>query len=72
VGIEPLEAEQWLKDLKREKGFANPTLGTYSATVLSPITDCCAYPGKVNGEEGTAVPFWVVQLLHNLNLFVRN
>lgn len=22
-GIEPLEVEQWLKDLKREKGFAN-------------------------------------------------
>ena len=26
LGIEPLELEQWLKDLKREKGFANPTL----------------------------------------------
>lgn len=26
VGIEPLEVEQWLKDLKRERGFANPTL----------------------------------------------
>lgn len=26
LGIEPLEVEQWLKDLKREKGFANPTL----------------------------------------------
>lgn len=26
VGIEPLEVEQWLKDLKREKEFANPTL----------------------------------------------
>ena len=26
VGVEPLEVEQWLKDLKREKGFANPTL----------------------------------------------
>ena len=25
-GIEPLEVEQWLKDLKREKSFANPTL----------------------------------------------
>jgi integrase len=26
LGIEPLEVEQWLKDLKREKQFANPTL----------------------------------------------
>ncbi|PYX53476.1 MAG: hypothetical protein DMG76_25645, partial [Acidobacteria bacterium] len=26
LGIEPLEVEQWLKDLKREKRFANPTL----------------------------------------------
>jgi len=26
LGIEPLEVEQWLKDLKRERGFANPTL----------------------------------------------
>jgi integrase len=26
VGLEPLEVEQWLKDLKREKRFANPTL----------------------------------------------
>ena len=26
VGIEPLDVEQWLKDLKRERGFANPTL----------------------------------------------
>jgi integrase len=26
VGIEPLEVEQWLKDLKREKRYANPTL----------------------------------------------
>jgi integrase len=26
VGIEPLEVEQWLKELKREKTFANPTL----------------------------------------------
>lgn len=26
LGIEPLEVEQWLKDLKREKEFANPTL----------------------------------------------
>ncbi len=26
LGIEPLEVEQWLKDLKRGKGFANPTL----------------------------------------------
>ena len=26
VGVEPLEVEQWLKDLKREKRFANPTL----------------------------------------------
>jgi integrase len=26
LGIEPLEVEQWLKDLKREKKFANPTL----------------------------------------------
>jgi integrase len=25
-GIEPLEVEEWLKDLKREKRFANPTL----------------------------------------------
>jgi len=25
LGIEPLEVEQWLKDLKREKKFANPT-----------------------------------------------
>jgi integrase len=25
-GVEPLEVEQWLKDLKREKRFANPTL----------------------------------------------
>lgn len=25
-GIEPLEVEQWLKDLKRERKFANPTL----------------------------------------------
>jgi integrase len=26
LGVEPLEVEQWLKDLQREKGFANPTL----------------------------------------------
>src|ERR1041385_6693338 len=26
LGIEPLEIEQWLKDLKRERSFANPTL----------------------------------------------
>ena len=26
LGIEPLELEQWLEDLKREKGLANPTL----------------------------------------------
>jgi hypothetical protein len=26
LGIEPLEVEQWLKDLKREKRYANPTL----------------------------------------------
>ena len=26
LGIEPLEVEQWLKDLKRENKFANPTL----------------------------------------------
>jgi len=26
LGIEPLEVEQWLKDLKREKKFANLTL----------------------------------------------
>jgi integrase len=26
LSIEPLEVEQWLKDLKREKCFANPTL----------------------------------------------
>jgi integrase len=26
LGIEPLEVEQWLKDLKRAKGLANPTL----------------------------------------------
>jgi len=26
LGIEPLEVEQWLKDLKHEKRFANPTL----------------------------------------------
>jgi hypothetical protein len=26
LGVEPLEVEQWLKDLKRERGFANPTL----------------------------------------------
>ena len=26
LGIEPLEVEQWLKNLKREKGLANPTL----------------------------------------------
>ena len=26
LGIEPLEVEQWLKDLKREKDYANPTL----------------------------------------------
>ena len=26
LGIEPLEVEQWLKDLKRQKRFANPTL----------------------------------------------
>jgi len=26
LGIEPLEVEQWLKDLKRERNFANPTL----------------------------------------------
>ena len=26
VGIEPLEVEQWLQDLKRERKFANPTL----------------------------------------------
>ena len=26
LGVEPLEVEHWLKDLKREKGFANPTL----------------------------------------------
>jgi hypothetical protein len=26
LGIEPLEVEQWLKNLKREKKFANPTL----------------------------------------------
>jgi integrase len=26
LGVEPLEVEQWLKDLKRESGFANPTL----------------------------------------------
>ena len=26
LGIEPLEVEQWLKDLKRERKFANPTL----------------------------------------------
>jgi len=26
LGIEPLEVEQWLKDLKRERSFANPTL----------------------------------------------
>src|SRR5438132_1403974 len=26
LGIEPLDVEQWLKDLKREKRFANPTL----------------------------------------------
>ena len=26
LGIEPLEVEQWLRDLKREKQFANPTL----------------------------------------------
>jgi integrase len=25
-GVEPLEVEQWLKDLKREERFANPTL----------------------------------------------
>ena len=26
LGIEPLEVEQWLKDSKRERNFANPTL----------------------------------------------
>lgn len=26
IGIEPLEVEQWLKDLKRQAGFAYPTL----------------------------------------------
>ncbi len=26
LGIEPLEVEQWLKDLKQERKFANPTL----------------------------------------------
>jgi len=26
LGVEPLEVEEWLKDQKREKGFANPTL----------------------------------------------
>ena len=26
LGIDPLEVEQWLKDLKRERQFANPTL----------------------------------------------
>ena len=26
LGVEPLEVEQWLKDLKRERKFANPTL----------------------------------------------
>lgn len=26
LGLEPLEVEQWLKDLKRERKFANPTL----------------------------------------------
>jgi integrase len=26
LGVEPLEVEQWLKDLKRERSFANPTL----------------------------------------------
>ena len=26
LSVEPLEVEQWLKDLKREKQFANPTL----------------------------------------------
>ena len=26
LGIEPLEVEQWLKDLKGERSFANPTL----------------------------------------------
>jgi hypothetical protein len=26
LGLEPLEVEQWLKDLKRERSFANPTL----------------------------------------------
>jgi hypothetical protein len=26
LGIEPLEVEQWLKDLKRERSFGNPTL----------------------------------------------
>lgn len=24
-GMQPLEVEQWLKHLKRERGFANPT-----------------------------------------------
>ena len=26
LGIEPLEVEQWLKELKSEEGLANPTL----------------------------------------------
>lgn len=26
LGVEPLEVEQWLKDLKQERRFANPTL----------------------------------------------
>jgi hypothetical protein len=36
LGIEPLAVEQWLKDLKRERGFANPTLDKtrYDASAL--------------------------------------
>jgi len=36
LGIEPLEVEQWLRDLKREKKFANPTLDK-TRRVMSPI-----------------------------------
>ena len=41
LGIEPLEVEQWLKDLKRKKRFANPTL---EQDAPSHVADLQAWP----------------------------
>jgi hypothetical protein len=51
LGIEPLEVEQWLKDLKREKRLANPTVGSGNSEPLIPeILSRSAVEGEASSK----------------------